>query len=241
MFTIRLNYLLTDGGGVEEASMFVDYENRALSRVIDRSDSNSVDKSNLKIAIKRVFDVCVAGVILVLVSPVLLLVAFAIKFESSGPVFFRQTRNGLNGSTFEIFKFRSMRHAPTQEFEQAVKGDARITWLGSFLRKSSIDELPQLLNVLKGEMSIVGPRPHPLALDAQYTAELPNFMNRYNVKPGLTGLAQISGHRGPTATADLMKKRLDADLKYIAVQTSILDLKILLRTVPAVLSSQNAF
>jgi putative colanic acid biosynthesis UDP-glucose lipid carrier transferase len=219
--------------------MFVDFDSRPVDRHVSKAGHKS--KFILRDALKRIFDVCFATSTLLVISPLLIVVAIAIKLESKGPVFFRQTRNGLNGSTFEIFKYRSMRFAPEAEFVQATKGDARVTWLGAFLRKSSIDELPQLLNVLKGEMSIVGPRPHPLALDAQYAALIPHYMDRYKVKPGLTGLAQVSGHRGPTSTVDLMKNRLNSDLQYVTKQSAIFDLRILMQTIPAVLFTRNAF
>jgi putative colanic acid biosysnthesis UDP-glucose lipid carrier transferase len=217
--------------------MFVDFDSRPTPLVSETPRSAFV----LSNFIKRSLDVIIATFGLILISPVLVIVACAIKLESRGPVFFRQVRNGLNGTTFKIYKFRSMHFAPSQEFVQATKNDARITWLGSFLRKSSIDELPQLINVLKGEMSIVGPRPHPLALDNEYATLLPHYMKRYDVKPGLTGLAQVMGYRGPTSTTDVMKNRLEADLKYISKQSLFVDIKILILTIPAVIFSRVAF
>jgi lipopolysaccharide/colanic/teichoic acid biosynthesis glycosyltransferase len=220
--------------------MFVDYDSRQFA--VDKMQVATVARqnSNYQANFKRLFDIAFSFGALFFIAPILILVAIAIKLESRGPIFFRQTRNGINGTTFQIYKFRSMRHAPEQQFAQATKGDGRITKLGALLRKTSIDELPQLLNVLKGEMSIVGPRPHPVKLDELYASSLANYMKRYDVKPGLTGLAQILGHRGPTPTAEIMKMRLDADLEYASVVTLAKDINILVLTVPAVFALKNA-
>ncbi len=181
--------------------------------------------------IKRGLDVCLAAAGLLVLAPVLALAALAIKLDSPGPVLFTQQRHGLNRKVFKIFKLRSMSvmedgaHAV-----QASRRDARVTSVGAFLRKTSIDELPQLLNVLKGDMSLVGPRPHPLSLDDQYAGELETYASRHKVKPGITGWAQIHGHRGPTDKPGLMQSRVQHDLHYINNWSFWLDLKIIAAT-----------
>jgi Undecaprenyl-phosphate glucose phosphotransferase len=166
--------------------------------------------------IKRAFDVVVAGTALVLLAPLLLVVALAIKIDSAGPILFRQRRYGFNQGTFYILKFRTMR---TQEdgdvIVQAAAGDCRITRLGAWLRRTSIDELPQLINVLKGEMSIVGPRPHAVAHNREYEGQIANYARRHNVRPGITGWAQVNGLRGRTEALDIKQRRIDYDLYYI--------------------------
>ena len=177
---------------------------------------------------KRVFDVVVAGAALTLLSPLLLAVALAIRLESSGPALFRQKRYGLNQEPFRIFKFRSMRAMDDGRFvKQATRGDARITRLGAWLRRLSIDELPQLLNVLLGDMSIVGPRPHALAHDQLYVDRLAAYARRHNVKPGITGWAQVRGHRGEIADDGAMLQRLEHDLYYVDNWSLLLDVKIM--------------
>ncbi len=184
---------------------------------------------------KRVFDLLVSGGALLCVSPFLLLVACIIKYESPGPALFRQVRNGRSGKTFQILKFRTMRFEPTAAFRQCAPSDRRVMPFGSFLRKTSIDELPQLINVLRGDMSLVGPRPHPVELDSQFAGIIPNYMDRYAVRPGLTGWAQVLGRRGPTPTPDVMTMRLAADLEYIKRWSLSFDLLIFSRTIPALL------
>lgn len=188
---------------------------------------------------KRVFDVLVSGGALLCSSPLLLLVACAIRLESPGPVLFRQVRNGRFGKTFEILKFRSMSFEPAAAFRQCAPSDRRVTPLGRFLRKTSIDELPQLINVLRGDMSLVGPRPHPVELDLQFASLIPNYMDRYAVRPGLTGWAQVLGRRGPTPTSEVMTMRLAADLEYIKRWSFSFDLQIFSRTIPAMLFPGN--
>lgn len=164
--------------------------------------------------------------------PLLVIVAVLVKFDSPGPIMFRQARHGLGGRTFRIYKFRTMSAVASKEaFVQASLNDVRITKLGRFLRASSIDELPQLINVLTGDMALVGPRPHPLALDEQYRGKVARYMDRYQVRPGLTGLAQVSGHRGPTPTVGAMAARVRLDLDYIETWSPRLDARIVLRTV----------
>ncbi len=184
---------------------------------------------------KRVFDVFLSACALLLLSPLLLLVACVIKLESRGPVLFRQIRNGKSGKTFEILKFRSMKFQPDAIFEQCTTSDIRVSALGIFLRKTGIDEFPQLVNVLRGDMSLVGPRPHAIEHDAQFSTILPFYMNRYHVRPGLTGWAQVIGFRGPTPTVDVMAQRLAADIHYVKNRSLRFDIWITLCTVPSLM------
>lgn len=180
--------------------------------------------------VKRVLDLVLASLALVGLAPLLLLTAIAIKLESSGPVLFRQERGGLNNRLFTIYKFRTMRAAGSDGFAQAQRNDARVTAVGRILRRLSIDELPQLLNVLKGEMSIVGPRPHPVPLNERFEVTLPLYARRNRVRPGITGWAQINDCRGPTETDEEMRKRLEHDLHYIDNWSVWLDLSIIVAT-----------
>lgn len=192
--------------------------------------------------LKRAMDILVAGGALLFFAPLLALIAVLIKLESPGPVLFRQSRGGLNGQAFTIFKFRSMRCQENgSKVVQAKRDDDRITTVGRIIRKTSIDELPQLLNVLKGDMSIVGPRPHALAHDEHYGALIPNYHLRFRARPGLTGLAQIKGLRGGTSAVEAMVARVDADNEYIERWTLGGDVKILLMTVPHLLLAENAY
>lgn len=191
---------------------------------------------------KRGFDLSASALILLFLMPLLLVVAAAIWLESGGPVLFRQRRTGLHGRVFTVIKFRTMTVAEDgQHIAHAVQGDARVTRIGAFLRASSVDELPQLLNILRGEMSFVGPRPHALAHDAQYGALLPQYTERFAVKPGLTGLAQVHGLRGEIRVLDDMQRRVGADIDYANQWSFRDDLLILLRTVPIVLGGRNAY
>lgn len=181
---------------------------------------------------KRGMDVLGAGFGLLFLSPFLLLVAILIRLESKGPALFCQRRTGYNGREFKIYKFRSMRVAEDGDvIKQATLGDDRITAIGAFLRKSSIDELPQLLNVLKGDMSLVGPRPHALAHDRYYTTVIPEYEMRFMVRPGITGLAQVLGHRGATPDVESMAARIEQDVEYIRRWSFMLDVQILWRTI----------
>lgn len=182
--------------------------------------------------IKRLEDIVLSIMILILISPILLAVAFAIKLTSQGPVLFKQTRNGLNGKPITVFKFRSMKVMENgQEVKQATKNDPRVTKVGAFIRRTSLDELPQFFNVLSGSMSIVGPRPHAVSHNEQYRALIPGYMLRHKVKPGITGLAQIRGWRGETDTLDKMERRVECDLLYIKNWSLWLDIKIIFLTI----------
>ena len=182
--------------------------------------------------LKTLEDRILAFVILVLISPVMLLTAIAIKWESRGPVFFRQERTGWDGENFKIWKFRSMspHQAKDGKIEQATQGDARVTRVGRFIRRTSIDELPQLFNVLAGQMSLVGPRPHALQHNEEYSSQIVAYLARHRIKPGMTGLAQIRGCRGETKKLEQMEKRVQYDLEYINNWSLWLDLTILVRT-----------
>jgi putative colanic acid biosysnthesis UDP-glucose lipid carrier transferase len=180
---------------------------------------------------KRILDLSVTAVAFAVLWPIFLLAAIAIKLDSDGPVIFQQRRNGLNGREFIVYKFRTMSVLEDgPDIIQAGRGDRRVTRVGKFLRRSSIDELPQLLNVLKGDMSLVGPRPHAVAHNIKYRALIPGYEYRFFVKPGVTGWAQVNGLRGETATIHEMAKRVRADLWYIDNWSFGLDLAILVRT-----------
>ena len=191
--------------------------------------------------LKRVADYGLALPMLMVALPVLLLCAIAIKLDSKGPVLFRQRRRGLNQRVFEVLKFRSMTVMEDgSDIKQATRNDLRVTRVGRVLRRTSLDELPQLFNVLKGDMSLVGPRPHALIHDEQWGEMLERYANRHQVKPGITGLAQVTGSRGETETTDKIKARVELDLAYISDWSLGTDLKILARTLRAVIRGDNA-
>jgi len=190
---------------------------------------------------KVLFDFCIALLLLFLASPLLTLVAIAVKLSGPGPAIFRQRRRGYNGKIFEVLKFRTMTVIEDGAIvRQATKNDKRVTSVGRILRKTSLDELPQLWNVLKGEMSLVGPRPHPLKLDEEFEL-LRKYYHRNKVKPGITGLAQIKGYRGETDAPVKMEMRVKWDLEYINNWSIWLDLKILAMTTLAVVRGENAY
>ena len=192
---------------------------------------------------KRAFDMVFASlVVLLLLSWLVPLIALLIKLESKGPVLFKQLRTGKDGSPFYCFKFRSMYINTDADSRQASKGDSRITEVGAFLRRTSLDELPQFINVLRGEMSVVGPRPHMLRHTEDYSKTIHNFMDRHRVMPGITGLAQVTGYRGETTEVDSMVKRVNADIHYVRNWSFWLDVKIVVRTVGQILKgNENAF
>jgi Undecaprenyl-phosphate glucose phosphotransferase len=196
--------------------------------------------------IKRAEDIALALGLLIFISPVMLTIAVLIKLTSSGPVFFRQTRLGYNNRVIEILKFRSMHahHADADARQQTIRGDKRVTKLGVWLRRFSLDELPQLLNVLKGDMSLVGPRPHALATTAggmPLDEAMPDYASRHRVKPGITGWAQVNGHRGVLDSVDKIVDRVNHDLYYIENWSLTLDLKILCLTIALIFADDNAF
>jgi putative colanic acid biosynthesis UDP-glucose lipid carrier transferase len=192
--------------------------------------------------VKRVSDIVLAAIILVLISPILLVIAIGVKLSSPGPVIFRQRRNGLQGEEIIVYKFRTMRTLEDGKVvKQATKGDPRITRFGAFLRRTSLDELPQFINVLQGRMSIVGPRPHAVAHNEQYRELIKAYMVRHKVKPGITGWAQVNGHRGETDTIEKMRARVEYDLEYLRNWSLGLDLQIIVRTIRLVFFDRNAY
>ncbi len=191
---------------------------------------------------KRAMDVAGAGVGLLLFLPLLLTIAMAVKLESRGPVIFRQRRTGHRGRIFTIYKFRTM--TVTEDCDavkQATLNDARVTAVGSLLRKLSLDELPQFLNILKGDMSMVGPRPHALAHDTHFSEQIATYADRFRAKPGLTGLAQVSGLRGEIQDLRCMNDRVTADNLYIEGWSLGLDIAILARTAVIIFSDPKAY
>jgi Undecaprenyl-phosphate glucose phosphotransferase len=198
--------------------------------------------SKAELAAKRTLDLVSAGAGLVLLLPLLAVVSLAIKLDSRGPVIFRQTRRGFNGREFMIWKFRTMTVLENgTAICQTKRNDERVTRVGRLLRAASIDELPQLVNVLRGEMSLVGPRPHAIAHDDEYGSSIGKYAFRHHVKPGITGWAQFNGFRGGTPELDWMKKRIDLDLWYIDNWSFWLDLWIIVRTCFEVARSRNAY
>jgi exopolysaccharide biosynthesis polyprenyl glycosylphosphotransferase len=191
---------------------------------------------------KRLFDLVSAAAALLVSTPLLILVALLIKLDSPGPIFFVQRRFGFNQQPFRIIKFRSMRTLDDGiAIQQARPDDPRLTRIGSWLRRWNIDEIPQLFNVLTGDMSLVGPRPHALSHDREYERRISLYARRHNMKPGITGWAQIHGLRGETDTDEKMRKRVEYDLFYIDNWSLWLDLKIIARTVLSRTSYQNAY
>ena len=223
-----------------------------LSRVTDRPSSlpsgaewiihGTALKPGARL-VKRGLDLLATLLLITLLAPILLLIALLIRLDSPGPALFRQVRLGRDNQPFTVFKFRTMRiDAPATDGSiQAVRGDKRITRMGAILRKTSLDELPQLLNVLNGTMSLVGPRPHPTELNRRYTSLIENYSARHRITPGITGWAQVNGFRGETATIEQMQRRVDHDLEYIRDHSVVFDLWILLRTVVAVIANRNAY
>jgi putative colanic acid biosysnthesis UDP-glucose lipid carrier transferase len=192
---------------------------------------------------KACFDRLFALAALILLMPLMTVLALAIKASSPGPVLFLQTRMGRDGRRFEIYKFRSMRvnSEPVRGVTQAVRHDPRLTRVGAFLRRTSLDELPQFFNVLKGDMSVVGPRPHAMEHNELYRHQVPGYMLRHRVKPGVTGWAQIHGLRGETDTLEKMRKRVEFDLAYIRTWSFWLDLRIVAWTAMKGWTGSNAY
>jgi len=219
----------------------------ATSRIVEFGHALAIEVlrqplSAFDLFLKRSFDLIAAATGLVVLSPVLLLVALAIKLDSPGPVLFRQTRHGFNNTRIRVFKFRTMTTTEDgEQFRQAVRNDPRITRLGRLLRRTNIDELPQLLNVLLGQMSIVGPRPHATAHNKMFENRIGSFARRHNVKPGLTGWAQVNGCRGETDTLDKMERRVELDLQYIDNWSFFFDLRICVLTLFCKKAYANAF
>ena len=198
--------------------------------------------SVLNSASKRLEDIVLSSIALILLSPIMLAVAIAIRLDTPGKAIFRQKRYGLDGREIMVYKFRSMRVTEdgAQTFTAATRGDSRITRLGAILRKTSLDELPQLINVLQGRMSLVGPRPHAVAMNEQFRKLIPGYMLRHKIKPGITGLAQVRGFRGGDDLPE-MSQRISSDIEYLRKWSLRLDLAILFRTVIVVLFDQKAY
>jgi putative colanic acid biosynthesis UDP-glucose lipid carrier transferase len=218
-----------------------DYSLPAMKAVFPALDGFGLSFAPEGITAKRVLDVGLASLAILLLLPLFAAVTLAVAVDSRGPVLFRQRRAGQSARLFGIYKFRSMHVLEDgSEIVQATKGDPRITRVGRFLRAASLDELPQLFNVLSGEMSLVGPRPHAIAHDEYYSARVENYAVRQQVKPGITGWAQVHGARGATIDVADMQRRVALDTWYIAHQSLWLDLVILARTPLEVLRRRNA-
>lgn len=191
---------------------------------------------------KRAFDIVFALVALMIFLPLLLTIAALVRLETPGPALFRQRRTGLNGRIFTVFKFRTMTVAEDgASIRQATRNDARVTPLGGVLRKLSIDELPQLLNVLRGEMSLIGPRPHAVAHDETWGKVVPGYDQRFRTRPGLTGYAAVCGFRGEVKELQAIIDRVDSDNEYIDTWSFGLDMKIVWRTIPLVFGDTRAY
>jgi Undecaprenyl-phosphate glucose phosphotransferase len=193
--------------------------------------------------LKNIEDRVISPLLLIALMPLLLLIALAVKLDSQGPVLFRQPRYGLNNRVFDVYKFRTMRQdtGPSDEVRQATRDDPRVTRIGSFLRRSSLDELPQLLNVVRGEMSLIGPRPHAVPHNIKYAGLIDEYLARHNLKPGITGWAQVNGLRGETDTDDKMRQRIEYDLYYVENWSIILDIRIILLTFLKVWTQKTAY
>ena len=197
---------------------------------------------DLSAVLKRIEDVVLSTIILLLISPIMLALSIAIKTTSKGPIFFKQRRYGIGGEEIIVWKFRSMSVCEDgDEVPQAKKNDTRVTPLGNFMRRTSLDELPQFINVLQGHMSIVGPRPHAVAHNELYRKDIHGYMLRHLVKPGITGWAQVNGWRGETDTLNKMEMRVEHDMEYIRNWSIIFDLKIIAMTIFKGFANKNAY
>jgi putative colanic acid biosynthesis UDP-glucose lipid carrier transferase len=199
--------------------------------------------AGLPTVLKRVIDVCASLILLAFLLPLIAVIAALVKLDSPGPVLFRQQRFGISKKPFKLYKFRSMRRAASSDpaVQQARRHDPRVTRIGRLLRRTSLDELPQLINVLKGDMSLVGPRPHATLHDDKYAALIESYVARHHVKPGITGWAQVHGWRGETDTLEKMQRRVEYDIYYIENWSLRLDFQILFKTLAAVLGQRNAY
>jgi len=191
---------------------------------------------------KRAFDIVVSAGALLFFLPLLLTIAMLVRLETPGPALFRQRRTGLNGSVFTVLKFRTMTVTEDgQSVRQATRHDARVTWLGALLRKFSLDELPQILNVLKGEMSLIGPRPHAVAHDEAWSKLVPGYERRFRARPGLTGYAAVCGFRGEVKDLQAIVDRVETDNRYIDTWTFSLDMRIVWLTLPLIFADTRAY
>ena len=219
--------------------------NQSLGEVagIPLVELNGSPLQGINRGVKAVEDRVLALLILVLIAPVMLMVAIAVRLDSAGPVLFKQRRRGLHNETIEVWKFRTMRahYQAPNTFTLATRNDARVTSVGAFLRRTSLDELPQFINVLQGQMSIVGPRPYPIEINETYKEVVDRYMLRHKVKPGITGWAQVNGFRGALDTADKMERRVQHDLYYIEHWSLWFDLKIIALTIVRGFVHENAY
>lgn len=210
--------------------------------ILAASDVNDVYSSMLQVKTRHILNRLLSLVLLALLSPLLVLVAMLIKVESRGSILFRQRRGGMNNKEFVVYKFRTMKVCEDgDEIRQASINDNRVTRVGAVLRRYSLDELPQLINVLKSEMSLIGPRPHAVAHNDYFGKHIRDYRFRSVVRPGMTGWAQVNGLRGETDTLEKMEKRLQYDLYYIRNRTLKFDIKILLMTIAVVFHKENAY
>jgi exopolysaccharide biosynthesis polyprenyl glycosylphosphotransferase len=219
----------------------------ALSRIAEAplAPVSGLPSNERRALVKRAQDLIVGSLALVLGLPLMALIALAIKLDSRGPVFFRQRRHGFNNEEILVWKFRSMRPTsdPCAGVRQVSLDDARVTRVGRVIRRTSLDELPQLINVLKGEMSLVGPRPHAVGMKTGKTESarlVAEYAHRHRMKPGMTGWAAIKGSRGPVDTPELVKRRVALDIEYIERQSLMLDLIIMAQTIPCLLGDDEA-
>jgi putative colanic acid biosynthesis UDP-glucose lipid carrier transferase len=231
------------GEGQNDSAPFAYRPKRGTGKrfIVHRQDKGSGYVNSFQ---KRLTDIVIASLLLGFLLPALFIISVAILLTDKGPVLYRQLRGGKGHTKFTIFKFRTMQVAsghPGTEVTQATRDDPRITAVGSFLRRNSLDELPQLLNVIRGDMSLVGPRPHAVSHDAFYSTILPDYQLRFAAKPGITGLAQIQGFRGETKMLGDMEQRIAEDLKYIETASWFGDLVILIRTLSRVFVDENAY
>jgi putative colanic acid biosynthesis UDP-glucose lipid carrier transferase len=209
---------------------------------VDASSESMVDTAHALALSKRAIDIVVSLIALIVLAPVLTFIAISIALTTRGPIFFRQARTGYCGKPFRIIKFRTMTVVEDGDMiAHARRGDLRVTPVGRFLRASSLDEVPQLVNILLGDMSLVGPRPHALAHDRYYGSLLEGYGKRFLVKPGLTGLAQVRGLRGEIHDLSYMARRLDADVEYIRRWTPLFDIAIIFQTVPKMVRDRSAY
>ncbi|MFO7884948.1 MAG: undecaprenyl-phosphate glucose phosphotransferase [Desulfobacteraceae bacterium] len=191
---------------------------------------------------KNTFDKVIALILILLTAPLFLVIAYMVKKSSPGPIIFAQVRHGINGEKIVIYKFRTLYKCDSgKRFDQVRKGDPRVTKIGAFLRKTSLDELPQLWNVVKGEMSLVGPRPHPVAMNSKYAGIVPDYLRRHRVKPGITGYAQVNGFRGETSSNGDIQRRIEFDLRYIREWSFFLDIEILVKTIFVLFKTKNVY
>ncbi|MHA7773952.1 sugar transferase [Roseibium sp. M-1] len=221
-------------------------DSRSGTAMRPHGTNGSLVAGTINSGLKKLLDLTGATAGLILLFPLFVAIAVAIKLTSRGPVFFRQARYGLNGAPFEVLKFRTMHNdlCDRSGVSQTVENDPRVTFVGAFLRKSNFDELPQLINVLRGDMSLVGPRPHVpgmLAAGMPYEVFDPRYMDRHRVLPGITGLAQVNGFRGETREAYAARMRLEHDLAYVRQHSVVLDVKILFVTVVKEFFSGNGY